>query len=142
MLPPCFTTPATSSSGPKNHEEVSCGFAREHLPQFGFDNIQVERICQLIMATRIPQSPFDKTSRALCDADLDYLGRPDFVSKGKNLFDEMRYRENIRNPTRMERTAGPLSGHAPLPHEVRKKNRDPAKKKHHEQVRQWLKDNP
>lgn len=129
-------------SGPKNHEEVSCGFAREHLPQFGFDNIQVERICQLIMATRIPQSPFDKTSRALCDADLDYLGRPDFVSKGKNLFDEMRYRGDLATQREWNELQDRFLGMHHYHTKYAKKNRDPAKKKHHEQVRQWLKDNP
>lgn len=72
------------------HEEASCRLAREHLPRLGFSVHQVERICAMIMATRIPQTPHDKLSRILCDADLDYLGRDDFFSIGDTLFEELR----------------------------------------------------
>jgi len=72
------------------HEEESCRITREHLPQWGFSEDQVARICDMIMATRIPQRPHDKLSRILCDADLDYLGRADFFTIGHTLFEELR----------------------------------------------------
>ncbi|MEP6845771.1 MAG: phosphohydrolase, partial [Panacibacter sp.] len=38
----------------------------------------LEKICGLIMATKIPQRPLTHLEKIICDADLDYLGRDDF----------------------------------------------------------------
>jgi hypothetical protein len=43
----------------------------------------------MIMATKIPQTPTNLLEQILCDADLDYLGRPDFHHIGQSLFEEM-----------------------------------------------------
>lgn len=61
-----------------NHEEQSCAFARRDLQRSGFSPEQLDRICSIIMATKIPQSPVDPLEQVICDADLDYLGREDF----------------------------------------------------------------
>jgi len=61
-----------------NHEEQSCAFARKDLLRSGFTPGELERICSLIMATKIPQSPAGRLEEVICDADLDYLGRDDF----------------------------------------------------------------
>ncbi|HMZ46104.1 MAG TPA: HD domain-containing protein [Chitinophagaceae bacterium] len=76
--------------GPKNHEETSCEFARQYLPQFNYTNEQIEHICDMIMATKIPQSPKDHLGQILADADLDYLGRDDFYTNGNKLFEELK----------------------------------------------------
>lgn len=76
----------------KNHEAQGCTLAKETLPQFGFSNDQLESICSMIMATKIPQTPQNKSDRILCDADLDYLGRSDFYEIGDRLFAEMKER--------------------------------------------------
>lgn len=76
----------------KNHEAQGCALAKATLPQFGFSTEQLEIICSMIMATKIPQSPQNKLDRILCDADLDYLGRPDFYEIGIRLFAEMKER--------------------------------------------------
>lgn len=73
----------------KDHERVGCDIAREHLPEFGYSSKEIERICGMIMATKIPQDPHDKLEQIICDADLDYLGRDDFFSIGNKLFDEL-----------------------------------------------------
>ena len=73
------------------HEEVGCGIARRILPALDYAPVQVERICSMIMATRIPQSPGnDHLAQVLCDADLDYLGRTDFFVIGDRLFAEFK----------------------------------------------------
>lgn len=74
----------------KNHEELGCGIAREQLPSFGFSAEEIERICGMIMATKIPQSPQNKLEEIICDADLDYLGRDDFYTIGATLFEELK----------------------------------------------------
>ncbi|MBL7964804.1 MAG: HD domain-containing protein [Flavobacteriales bacterium] len=73
-----------------DHEEASCRIARKVLPDMGFSGDSVERICAMIMATKIPQTPMDALAGILCDADLDYLGRPDFHRIARTLFEEMK----------------------------------------------------
>jgi uncharacterized protein len=67
------------------HEAASIEFAREHLPGFGYSNDQIEHIVQIILSTRMPQSPTCQLSEIMCDADLDYLGRPDYFAVSHKL---------------------------------------------------------
>lgn len=74
---------------PRNHEEKGAEMAKEVLPAYGFNGEQVEIICNMILATRLPQSPVTRLEKVLCDADLDYLGRDDFYEIGGRLYQEM-----------------------------------------------------
>ena len=74
----------------KGHEEESCNLVKKELPAFGLNKKQVEIICRLIMATKIPQSPGNKMEKIICDADLDYLGRADFFKVSNYLFLELK----------------------------------------------------
>lgn len=71
------------------HEAEGCILVREHLPQFGYQPADIECICGMIMATKIPQTPNTLLEEILCDADLDYLGRDDFYAIGETLFEEL-----------------------------------------------------
>lgn len=73
----------------KEHEKQGTEMTREILPAFGFDPGQIEIICNMILATKLPQSPTTQLEKILCDADLDYLGRDDFYETGGKLFREM-----------------------------------------------------
>jgi uncharacterized protein len=73
----------------EGHEEESCRIAKEHLPLFGYTTTEIEAICGMIMATRLPQLPLTSLEKILADADLDYLGRDDFFKVGHRLFSEM-----------------------------------------------------
>lgn len=73
----------------REHEVKGCEIARDVLPNFGFPEDQIEAICKMIMATKVPQSPHDRLSEILCDADLDYLGRDDFEPIANTLFLEL-----------------------------------------------------
>jgi adenylate cyclase len=81
----------------KDHEEKGCTIAREYLQYFGFAQKDIDCICGMIMATKIPQQPQTKLEAILCDADLDYLGRDDFYSIGKTLFEEFITYDIIKN---------------------------------------------
>jgi hypothetical protein len=48
------------------------------LPSFGYTEAEIDLVCSLINATRLPQIANTKLEKILCDADLDYLGRDDF----------------------------------------------------------------
>lgn len=75
----------------EGHEEISCILAREYLPAYGYDDSQVENICRIIMATHLPQTPFDALSRVICDADLFYLGREGYQATAQKLFQEYKH---------------------------------------------------
>ena len=70
------------------HEEKGCEIAKNELPGFGLTTEEIEKICGMIMATKIPQSPKNKMEEIICDADLDYLGRDDFDSISNSLYKE------------------------------------------------------
>jgi adenylate cyclase len=73
----------------KENEEKGCEIARQVLPGFNFSEVEIEKICGMIMATKVPQSPKNQLEEILCDADLDYLGRLDFLPIGETLFQEL-----------------------------------------------------
>ena len=72
------------------HEEESCRIAADALPRYGYSEHDINLICGMIRATRVPQSPKTLLERILVDADLDYLGRDDFFEVGDKLFNELR----------------------------------------------------
>lgn len=74
----------------KGHEEISCRYARELLPRFDYTPEQIERICDIIMATQIPQQPKDKLAEILCDADLYYLGTNNYFDVANKLYQELK----------------------------------------------------
>ncbi len=79
----------------KGHEAESSRMAHEFLPQFGYEPRQIVLISGMIAATKIPQSPKNKLEEILADADLDYLGRPDYEPIAYSLYREMRARDLV-----------------------------------------------
>ena len=79
----------------QGHEEEGCRLARVSLPNFDYTDAQIEQICGLIMATKIPQNPTNHLEKIIADADLDYLGRDDFWPISDSLFKELKDREMI-----------------------------------------------
>jgi predicted metal-dependent HD superfamily phosphohydrolase len=69
----------------KNHEDISADIAEKYLPSFGFKPEEIEKIKQMIITTKLPQSATTIEAQILCDADLDYLGRGDFFIIGQKL---------------------------------------------------------
>ena len=70
------------------HEIKGCELARQELPEYGVTAAQLDKICGMIMSTKIPQSPANKLEEIICDADLDYLGRDDFEEISNHLYKE------------------------------------------------------
>jgi uncharacterized protein len=70
------------------HEEESCRIATQALPRFGYTPEQIGKICGIIRATRIPQTPTTQLEEIMCDADLDYLGRDDYDRISQSLLRE------------------------------------------------------
>ena len=72
----------------QKHEELSCKYARQLLPDYEYGNSQIELICSMIMATKLPQSPKEELGKYLCDADLYYLGTAEYDLYAENLYNE------------------------------------------------------
>ena len=86
-----------------NHEEIGCRIVRAELPRFDYRPDEIERICGMIMATKIPQNPQNRLEEIICDADLDYLGRSDFYEIGDTLFQELRAFDVLDSPEEWNR---------------------------------------
>lgn len=72
-----------------NHEEESCSIVRKNLPEYGFSVAEIDLVCGMILATKIPQSPKNKLEEILADADLEYLGTANVDVKAFNMFREL-----------------------------------------------------
>src|SRR5262249_13390591 len=68
------------------HEEEGCELARQYLPGYNFSEKEIDTICGMIMATKIPQSPKNKLEEIIADADLEYLGTTNAASFAELLF--------------------------------------------------------
>lgn len=74
----------------QNHEYYGCQIAKELLPQYNYTKEQIEKITELIMATELPPNPKNLLERIMCDSDLDYLGRADFIPVSNTLYEELK----------------------------------------------------
>ncbi|MBE9467936.1 MAG: guanylate cyclase [Bacteroidetes bacterium] len=72
-----------------DHELIGIQIAGEILPKYGYSHKQIEVIGDLIFATKLPPKPKNKLEQIICDADLDYLGRVDYIPVSNNLFKEL-----------------------------------------------------
>jgi len=80
-----------------DHEQLGCNIVVEMLPQFQYEDREIDLICRMIMATKVPQSPQTELEAILCDADLDYLGRNDFKAIGDTLFQELKAHQTLES---------------------------------------------
>jgi len=87
----------------KGHEEKGCAMAKEFLPLFGFDEASIQKICNMIMATKLPQQPHTHLEEIIADADLDYLGRDDFFRIGNTLYQEFKIFLHVKDEEQWNR---------------------------------------
>ncbi len=121
-----------------DHEERSCEIALKELPRFGFSTVQIERICDMIRSTKIPQTPKCELCGILCDADMDYLGRSDFKSIGDLLFLELVDQGTLRTRKEWnEMQVRFLQDHHYFT-ATNKALREPKKQEHLKALRVWL----
>jgi adenylate cyclase len=72
-----------------NFENRSAVISREILPEFSYSEKQVDQICNLILATKIPFKPNNRLEKILIDARMDYIGWPSYTKVIKDLFKEL-----------------------------------------------------
>ena len=71
------------------HEDESCKLARRYLSGYSYSTDEINTICAMIMATKIPQLPQNKLQQIIADADLEYLGTNNAAVQANNLFKEL-----------------------------------------------------
>ncbi len=77
------------------HEHQGTLMVRDWLPGYGYTEEQIEKICSIIMATKLPPNPEDIYQKIICDSDLDYLGRSDMIPVSNTLFKELHEQNKI-----------------------------------------------
>ena len=78
-----------------NHEFYGTELAREMLPKYNYTPHQIELICSLIMSTMLPPQPKNLLESIICDSDLDYLGRSDFIPVSNTLYEELKAQKKM-----------------------------------------------
>ncbi|MCF8381023.1 MAG: HD domain-containing protein [Bacteroidales bacterium] len=78
-----------------DHEHQGTLMVRAMLPEYGYSESQINRICDIIMATKMPPQPKDLLQKIICDADLDYLGRSDMIPVSNTLYKELKEQNKI-----------------------------------------------
>lgn len=115
--------------------------AREALPAFGYTEGMIERVCAMVMATKLPPQPADRLGEILCDADLDYLGRSDFFRIGTTLFWEFLHDGIVKTEREWnELQVRFLQSHTYFTATSRAE-REPVKQQHLQRIRSWLEEN-
>jgi len=76
---------------PNQHEDISCQICSETLEKYSFSTGEIQSICGMIMATKIPQRPVTLLEKIVADADLEYLGTDLFYPISNHLFTEFRH---------------------------------------------------
>ncbi len=73
----------------KNNEEFAVKMVYEKLPLFGYNSEQLQIITTIILSTGSAKKPKTILEKLLCDADHDYLGRPDYYNVSDKLRKEL-----------------------------------------------------
>ncbi len=73
-----------------NFENRSAVIARDILPGFKYSDAQIDQICNLILATKVPFQPNNRLEMILIDAKMDYIGRSDYLDQIKLLYQEIK----------------------------------------------------
>lgn len=72
----------------RNNEDFAINMAKSMLPGFGYSELQIEIITKIIESTKSSVEPRNLLEEIMCDADHDYLGRPDYYAIANKLRQE------------------------------------------------------
>ena len=78
-----------------NHEFYGTELVRKMLPIYNYTQGQIDCICEIIMSTKLPPRPKTLLENIICDSDLDYLGRSDFIPVSNTLYEELKAQNKI-----------------------------------------------
>ena len=120
------------------HEIAGIRIAAQVLPDFGFEDKQIDLVIGMILATRLPQSPRTFLEELIADADLDSLGRDDFFIRSEALRKELAAFGHFTPRDQWYRQQRSfLQGHAYFTAAARAL-REPTKQKHIQTLEGWI----
>lgn len=122
----------------KDHEDKGCEMARKNLPAYGYSSKEIETVCGMITATKIPQTPHNLLEKIICDADLDYLGRNDFHKISNTLFEEMKIYNNLHDEKEWNKIQKKFLEKHHYFTEFGKKNRENKKREYLQEINQLV----
>jgi len=70
------------------HEEKSAEKAEEFLSEKNYPPDKIAAVKKLILSTKVPQSPENILEQIMCDADIAYIGKKDFMGRINQLREE------------------------------------------------------
>ncbi len=123
------------------HEEAGCKMAKEILKDYSIDNESIEKICGMIMATKIPQNPKTQLEKIIADADLLYLGTENFNKIGLTLFNELLETKKLKYETEWNKIQVSFLKNHHFHTDYCKKKYSQKKAENLEGVLAWLKEN-
>ncbi len=72
-----------------NHEEESCKLAEKLLQKQGFTTSDIQKICDLIMATKRKYEPKNEAEKIIRDADASHFAQKSYLKTSSYLRDEL-----------------------------------------------------
>lgn len=75
----------------EEHEKLGCQIASSELLHTELTHDEINQVCGMIKATRIPQKPTTIAEKIVADADLEYLGTKNFDQFSMKLYKELLY---------------------------------------------------
>lgn len=77
------------------NEDIAIKMVHNTLPRYGYSSEQIEVISQIVNSTKRSVEPQTLLEKIMCDADHDYLGRPEYHIVAKKLRDELAYNNQV-----------------------------------------------
>lgn len=81
----------------ENNEEIGAKIAENFLHRYGYEEKDIEKVKNLILATKFNHQPKNIYEKIIRDADHDYLGRSDYHEKADKLRNELASKGKIMN---------------------------------------------
>ena len=117
------------------HEERGTVIAEEMMSEFDCSKSDIRIVQGLIRATKIPQNPRTQMEKIICDADLDYLGRPDYYEIAALLFQELQANGVVRSEEQWRQIQISFLEKHQYHTEYARKNRQPVKERRLEELK-------
>jgi class 3 adenylate cyclase/ligand-binding sensor domain-containing protein/predicted metal-dependent HD superfamily phosphohydrolase len=125
----------------EHNESIGVELAQKILPDFGYSDLHIQTVSELIFATEVPHKPVNKMQEIMCDADLDYLGTDDFETISQKLKRELMVKGKITSDRHWDEVQVPFLENHRYFTSTAIASRSPKKEENLAAVRQRLEEN-
>ena len=77
------------------NEDIAIKMIQNTLPRYGYSPKQIEIISKIVNSTKRSVEPITLLEKIMCDADHDYLGRPEYHIVANKLRDELQHNNQV-----------------------------------------------